>query len=270
MSTENTDSALTEEDYRKIEEITKYGIKAFEAEYDPTPDESDDAPVCGSTDTHSGEPCQAPAPGGHPDAKCHRHGPDDYTESWRSTSPDGPVHLSVEQCSAVRAAASDGKTYREIANLFSYLPTPMDAHDHATGSCEHVRDGHPPVESRRHPGPQEGAITAEECESLRERCRDGWFMSWSDAADYVNAASHTTPRRHLLGECGHDVDELERPEFSDDEIRRRRGSAGWSQRGLASRLGVSHSAATGWETGKRSIRFCVAFALDAVLPDGDV
>lgn len=274
MSTENSTTGLTEEDYKKIEEITKYGTKAFRAKYDsdekPEPPTQDRLPQCGSTDTHSGDPCKVPVPEETPDALCYHHDPDSdrFSPTYRSQGDGRMDALAVDHCNAIRAAAEDGKTYREIASLFAFLSNPKTAHEHATGECSHD-EGLPPVESKRDPGPQQGRITGEECEALRERCRDGWFFSWNEASEYLDAASHTTPRRHLLGECSHDAPDLSPPEFGDGEIRHRREAAGWSQRELADRLGVSHTAVTGWETGKRSVRFCVAFAVDAVLPDSD-
>lgn len=73
--------------------------------------------------------------------------------------------FTPQMCNAIREAARDGLTYRQIADSFSFLTSKAAAYRHATGKCGHGGD---PVESKRPPGPP-NQVTATECQDLRER-----------------------------------------------------------------------------------------------------
>lgn len=108
--------------------------------------------------------------------------------------------LTTAQCNAIRAAAEDGKTYREIADLFAFLSDPTAANRHATGECPHGAGDYPPVESQREPGPV-NPVDELECSRLRNNYESGMVMH--DLSDeYERAVS--TVRRHVSGECSHD------------------------------------------------------------------
>lgn len=106
--------------------------------------------------------------------------------------------LTIEQCNAIRAAAEDGKTYREIADLFAFLETPT-AYRHAVGDCSHGAVDYPPVPSQRDPGPV-NAVDDQECRELREHYAEG--VTVNDLADETGR-SLSTVYRHVGRNCSH-------------------------------------------------------------------
>lgn len=142
----------------------------------------------------------------------HENGPHAYTywgndtphlENLDDPEPQDGRGLTIQQCNAIRAAADDGLTYREIASLFTFIGCGTAANRHATGQCQHGDGDYPPVPSRREPGPQ-NPIDAEECAWIRDQYRNGYSCNKiGDAIDRAQSAAY----RHVTGNCSHDTPE---------------------------------------------------------------
>lgn len=70
---------------------------------------------------------------------------------------DGRRGITLEMCNAIREAARDRYTYREIRDLFGFVGHEKTAHVHATGRCVHGHGDIPPVPPARDPGHRRAA-----------------------------------------------------------------------------------------------------------------
>lgn len=133
----------------------------------------------------------------------------DSTSEWDESAPlrmphrggDGRRGVNVELCNAIRSAAEDGRSAREIAEIFESVGHLSTAHVHATGRCAHEGGDVPPVRmNQRHP---DGTVSRRECNELRRRWHSDEFDTYDEAADWLGRA-RSCAYRHTKGDCGHD------------------------------------------------------------------
>lgn len=187
--TPGTDSdGLTPTDIETLRDIAENGVYDY-AHHSSEPDPDTTLVECHHCDyqwNYTGTRRRATCP------QCGKN-----TPSGISISEDARG-LSVRMCNAIRAAAEDDKTYREITELFSFVRYPRTANEHATGRCSHGAGDYPPVPPERDPGPT-NPVTREECEAIRDAYDDSTIVEIVDAT----GRSKSTVWRHATHECTH-------------------------------------------------------------------
>lgn len=118
---------------------------------------------------------------------------------WRTG--DGRSDVTTEMCNAVRCAADDGKSYAEIAEMFSFLSGKKHAQRHATGDCSHS-GGVEPTGTGNDPGPPNGKISKRTCSKLRRGVEKDKFETYAEAGEWLGIAK-SAAWRHINGECEH-------------------------------------------------------------------
>lgn len=120
---------------------------------------------------------------------------------YKTPNPNGPDTpdgrgLTTPMCNAIREAAHDGLSIREITDLFTFTGGVQTTRRHAFGRCKHD-DAAPTEPGTRNPYRN---VDADECGRLRSRYDDGEPVT--DLAD-ATGRSKSTVYRHIVGECSH-------------------------------------------------------------------
>ena len=102
--------------------------------------------------------------------------------------------VSTSTCAAIRRAADDGETFRDIGDRLDLSTSSVRYH--AYGECTHdvATD---PIDQRLSP------VSRETCAKLQ---RDAERLGSNRAAALENGVSPRTAIRHTRGECSHDHD----------------------------------------------------------------
>jgi len=115
-----------------------------------------------------------------------------------TTPPDGRG-FTVQQCNAIREAAHDGLSAREIASTLGFINSRNAANAHATGRCQH---GSGDVEPINRTYAEYGEVGWQECVHLRLAYALG--VSVTEQADETGR-SESAVWRHVNGDCSHGV-----------------------------------------------------------------
>lgn len=111
--------------------------------------------------------------------------------------PEDGRGLTAAHCNAIRQAAHDGLTAREIAAVTSAIDSPNTANAHATGRCQHIEPGVEPVERACR---EYDEVDRRECTRLRLACALGVGVM---EIHRETGRSRQTIYDHVDGECSH-------------------------------------------------------------------
>lgn len=181
------DIGLTDADRRALADMAANGVRAYakngggRADTEPTDATKVTCERCSRTWYYAGDRCRA---------QCSR------CKKWNALAPDGRG-LTAPMCAAIREAARDGLSYRQIADLFTFIGSGKAAHPHATGACSHD-PGVAPVDRVY---PAYGNVDGAECADLRHKYRSGASVT---ALHRRTGRSESTVYTHVSGACSHD------------------------------------------------------------------
>lgn len=175
---------LTEADYDKLRTLYEHGPNAFDDPEPPGDESLLTCPYCGYEWNYTGDNHRADCP--------------DCRGKFPMTDIQDRRGITREMCNAIRCAAADGKSSREIATLFGFIDDPTAANNHATGRCSHD-GGIRPVDMAAGTPTK---VDAAACHRLRERWGRGDFETYTEAGEWLGVF-RTTAAKHIREECHH-------------------------------------------------------------------